>query len=113
MGRPYRALADDALQALMAHDWPGNVRELENAIRHALVRCKTGPIRAEHLPPDFGRRDAAGSPLSARPAGEKLTVGSVRRALTEAKGNKVRAARALGVSRATLYRFLAAHDTAR
>ncbi|HUS91357.1 MAG TPA: sigma 54-interacting transcriptional regulator [Phycisphaerae bacterium] len=112
MARPIVDLADSAVLALTQYDWPGNVRELENAIQYALVRCKDGPLKAEHLPPTVTRPAAAGTAPGNPARKEKLTVERVRRALKAADGNKVRAARLLGVSRATLYRFLDGHDLA-
>jgi len=45
------APAVDVLEALRARPWPGNVRELRNAIEHAAILARGGPIRPEHLPP--------------------------------------------------------------
>lgn len=124
IGRHGVTLSHECLNVMMSYDWPGNVRELQNWIRFALVKCKDAVIRPEHLPPasrstavsgtavvhDSGSI-SSGTPPS-DPAGlivaEKraLTMESVRSALKEATDNKRQAARRLGVSRATLYRFL-------
>jgi transcriptional regulator with GAF, ATPase, and Fis domain len=105
-GRQGVALSADALDIMLSYDWPGNVRELQNWIQFALVKCKTGVIRPEHLPPSRVTA-AAGIPLpgTARRR-RKLDAESVRMALQQTGGNRVEAARLLGVSRATLYRFL-------
>ena len=89
-----------ATEIMMDYDWPGNVRELQNWIQYALVKCRGNVIEPEHLPPIR----AGGSRGSRRR--HKLDLESVRGALERSKGNKVAAARRLGVSRATLYRFL-------
>jgi DNA-binding NtrC family response regulator len=98
------------LDAMVDYEWPGNVRELENAIRYALVKCRAEVILPEHLPLKLvqGEISAEISPRKARKKQRrrKLDAESVRQALEEAGGNKVEAARLLGVSRATLYRFL-------
>jgi DNA-binding NtrC family response regulator len=118
-GREGIVLSSEAVNAMMDYDWPGNIRELENAIRYGLVKCKGNLLLPEHLPAQiFGGRLAAQS--CPRRAGKekkqrrrKLDAGSVRRAMEEAGGNKVEAARLLGVSRATLYRFLQESEKAK
>ena len=107
------SLSDEAMSLVMGHDWPGNVRELINALQYATVQCTGRQIQPSHLPLEL----RAGSPLhepadasaSVRPRRgrkRKLDRASVERALSQAGGNKVRAAKILGVGRATLYRFL-------
>jgi PAS domain S-box-containing protein len=102
IGREGVRLAPETLDAMMSYDWPGNVRELQNWLQFALVKCRGDTIRPEHLPPIMSSLN--------RPAGKlhhrRLDADSVRIALREAGGNKVAAAKLLGVSRATLYRFL-------
>ncbi|MBL7224094.1 MAG: sigma 54-interacting transcriptional regulator [Candidatus Brocadiae bacterium] len=104
-GRADVFLAPETLGLLMDHDWPGNVRELQNAIQYALIKCHGGNLLPEHLPATVAHGDGVPR-ASRRRRRRKLAAPAVRRALEEAKGNKVLAARNLGVSRATLYRFL-------
>jgi PAS domain S-box-containing protein len=98
-------LSPKALVLLMTYDWPGNVRELQNAIQYAYVKSKGDVIRPMHLP------SAIGSPLfkinRRRKGRRKLDQKAVRDALRHADGNKLQAAKLLGVNRSTLYRFLA------
>ena len=82
--------------------WIPPFRELQNWLRFAHVRSRGQPIAPEHLPPTYQRAYNAVD----RGRRRKLTVASVREALARTGGNKVEAARQLGVSRATLYRFL-------
>jgi len=115
-GKQISEVEERALDFLLAHLWPGNIRELINALQFASVRCRGDIIRAEDLPPEIRRgtmpADPTGSVLNepgpgpARRGRAKLTREAVDRALAECGGNKVRAARMLGVGRATLYRFL-------
>ncbi|GAB4223922.1 MAG: sigma-54 dependent transcriptional regulator [Acidobacteriota bacterium] len=97
-GRVVR-LAPRALERLAHHDWPGNVRELEHVLEQALLACRGGVIRARDLPlpADDG---------SAVRTLEEVEREHVRHVLERCGGNKLRAARLLGVPRATLYRKL-------
>ena len=105
-------IAQDTLDILVNYDWPDNVRELENWFQFALVKCKGDVLRPEHLPPvipGLTRRisnPAANGGQEAH-SGGGLDDASIRAALARTNGNKVKAAKVLGVSRATLYRYLA------
>ena len=118
-GKELRQVSDDALRHLLRHRWPGNIRELINALQFAAVRSQGDEILPHHLPPEIrdlttgalpgGRSVAAAAkpgPRARRGGRYKLDQESVEDALAKAGGNKVKAARILGVGRATLYRFL-------
>ena len=109
----------DAVRVMMDYDWPGNVRELQNAVQFAIVRCKQNEIMPMDLPMELRSLDpdacpeppspAPSPPAAPRPParkGGKLDLASVQEALKITGGNKAKAARYLGVGRATLYRFL-------
>ena len=104
------SVAGDAMRRLMGHGWPGNVRELENALEHALVLSRGGPIGAVHLPPDMtgtrtiGRRGLAGVP---RHSDHERRL--IAEALTGTGWNRTRAARRLGIDRSTLWRKIREH----
>lgn len=98
-------LSPDVLRVFLEHDWPGNVRELQNVLRFAFIKCTGSVIGPAHLPPNF-RKDA-GAAIPPKEGRNAITPETFTRALEEAKGNKSKAAKLLGVSRATLYRFLA------
>jgi len=95
-------VAPETLDVLVSYDWPGNVRELQNWIQFALIKCRGAVMLPEHLPPPRGSI----APAARKKKRRKLSIEIVRQALRETGGNKVEAARVLGVSRATLYRFL-------
>ncbi len=103
--RPVR-IAQEALKILMDYHWPGNVRELQNAVQFAIVRCKGKVIRPEDLPLEL-KGIVFAKPK--RGPMRKLDAERVKAALTKTGGNKARAAKVLGVGRATLYRFLGDH----
>ena len=102
----------DAVRVMMDYAWPGNVRELQNAVQFAIVRCKQDEILPMDLPMELRNIDPGTCPelppLSSGPTGKstKLNMTSVQEALKLTGGNKAKAARYLGVGRATLYRFL-------
>lgn len=98
-----RHISNEAMSILMDYDWPGNVRELENAIRFAVVKSKGDTIMPEDLPMEL---QANHSPIAQRGPTKKLDIEAVKGALVKTGGNKAKAARVLGVGRATLYRFL-------
>jgi transcriptional regulator with PAS, ATPase and Fis domain len=105
---PRREIAPDALHALEQYRWPGNVRELMNAIESAytfgrsnLISCADLPV-AMTLTPLAPRREetaAENSSLSFADAERDL----IARALTSTAGNKLQAAKLLGISRKKLY----------
>ncbi|MBW2072497.1 MAG: sigma 54-interacting transcriptional regulator [Deltaproteobacteria bacterium] len=100
-GQKVAGFSKKALALMMEYDWPGNVRELQNAIHYALVKCKGKMIHEQDLPLELRKRSPRRGPA------KKLTSEAVQAALERSGGNKSRAARILGVGRATLYRFLA------
>jgi len=104
-GRKCRGITPEASKVLEEYFWPGNVRQLFNAMHFALIKCQGGVIRPEHLPLEL--RESAGRDGHVR-AGrpQKLSREVVLAALNEFGGNRAKAARALGVARSTLYRYL-------
>ena len=90
----------------MHHDWPGNVRELKNAIFSAGVKSKGGIIQPRHLPAAVFSKGT--KTFHRRQRRRKLDHARLQDALRRTGGNKLQAARLLGVDRSTLYRFLAA-----
>ena len=116
-GRRRVVFSSEALDEMLSYHWPGNVRELQNWIQFALVKCKSEVIEAQHLPPherapdadrqaSVARFELSRTDKGAKRRKRKLTREAVDRALAKTAGNKLAAARELGVGRATLYRFL-------
>jgi len=91
------------LQLMMDYPWPGNVRELQSAINFALVKSRGEIIQSRHLPLELHEWE---KPRASRGPLKKLDINNVKKALKTSGGNKAKAARILGVGRATLYRFL-------
>lgn len=106
----------ETISALDAYNWPGNVRELQNAASYARAFSDNGSIRVEHLPDRITQRnsnDSQESPASLRieeaiPGKHRLFANDITEALRRHNHNKSAAARSLGVSRMTLWRYMAA-----
>src|SRR5271157_3722809 len=103
-------LAPGTLARLLQHSWPGNVRELASVLETALLEAVNGIIRPDDLALPSGL-DAV--PSEFRPASQPDSLNldaviqhHVQYVLDLNRGNKLRAARQLGISRSTLYRIL-------
>jgi DNA-binding NtrC family response regulator len=102
-----RTISDDAMRRLVAYDWPGNVRELENAIERA-VALGSGPIvHVADLPSNLQYPTSERVPQKDEllPL-EELERRAILRTLRETSGDKLAAARMLGIGKTTLYRKL-------
>jgi DNA-binding NtrC family response regulator len=107
-----RTISEDAMRRLMTYDWPGNVRELENAVERA-VALGSGPIlhvgdlpsNLQYAQPDRFPEQGELVPL------EELERRAIFNALRETSGDKLAAARLLGIGKTTLYRKLKQYET--
>lgn len=103
-----------AMALLCKHSWPGNVRELINVVENLVVTCQESIIREEHIPdyklvnPGGCGNGASGYPLDLANATQTLEEENIRKALELCKYNKTKAARMLGIPRASLYNKM--HD---
>jgi PAS domain S-box-containing protein len=93
-----------ALDRLRAYDWPGNVRELQNVVEYAALRAGGAPVDVGHLPAELRepQRPAPGGQEPATPMDRESLVALLARH----GGNRAATARALGVSRVTLWKRL-------
>jgi DNA-binding NtrC family response regulator len=113
-----KAFTKAALQAFVAYEWPGNVRELRFAVERANLLAEGDTIDVEDLPPEIlervGRRPPPAPPqvdLEASPAPAPMDEGNleverIREALEKARWRRGEAAKLLGVSPRTLYRWM-------
>ncbi|QDT65078.1 sigma-54 interaction domain-containing protein [Calycomorphotria hydatis] len=103
-------------EALQLYPWPGNVRELENVVRRAVIYCRDGELTARHLPPHIIARDAGPTndpsvmlgEAQARDKSLENQVASSEREIIEQtlfrnNFSRTNTAKALGISRVTLY----------
>jgi DNA-binding NtrC family response regulator len=124
---PHKALASDTLERLAQHGWPGNIRELRNVLEQAALMTDDLLLTARHLQiaptaaPAPAPAAKAAAPATAEPAAPapfkplpqaiaELEMRAIREALAATGGNKLAAAKLLGISRATLYEKLGAAE---
>jgi len=101
LGKSIQGFAATAVEWMEHHAWPGNVRELENVVERAVVLARGTRITRADLGIEF-TLDQTNSPL--RPTLAALEGQYVRRVLDDVRGDKVAAAKILGVSVRTLQR---------
>lgn len=101
-------ITPDALEALVRYDWPGNVRELANVLERAQILAEEHCITSDDLPENLVGYDGGAAEDDGT---DTLDLHQTQRrhilgVLENVHGNKVHAARALGISRRALYRLL-------
>ena len=117
--RPALSLSAEALQRLQAFPWPGNIRELRNCLERAIALSPTDTIEAGQLMLGGDVGQASGTGSSTQPTATvsqtstlyELERQHILRVLSEAGGNRERAAAILGISARTLYRKLREYET--
>jgi DNA-binding NtrC family response regulator len=115
--QPNAVLSPGSLPRLLQHGWPGNVRELASVLESAILSSSSGSLRPTDL--NLTQKNAS-PPLQPSPASTPSAEDLARDLSLDAaihrhlllvlekhRGNKLRAARQLGISRSTLYRLLA------
>jgi transcriptional regulator with PAS, ATPase and Fis domain len=114
-GVPRRTVTAEALSVLTRHSWPGNIRELMNVIESAYTFARTSEISLSDLPTSLSR-------VSPTPQQSEVTLGTppplfvdaerdlIVRALSATSGNKLQAAKLLGISRKKLYAKIAKYQ---
>jgi len=102
-----------AMEALMRYNWPGNIRELANVLERAQILAEGGTITTDDLPENLLAAAAAVAAPGSAPAAaaspdalESVERKHVQEVLARAGGNKVHAAKMLGISRRALYRLI-------
>ena len=112
------SVGDDALRLMLNYDWPGNVRELENCIERACTTCSLPTIHIADLPTQLRNFQAQAKPPIPASDGETITsIAELERqailhAIEMLQGDKLEAARRLGIGKTTLYRKLKEYGSA-
>ena len=102
LGTSITGISSQAKEALLRYSWPGNVRELRNVLERAMTFAEHGKIQSEDLP-DYLLSQISSPAIEQISLAEDAELGAIKKALTQAKGNKAKAARLLGISRSGLY----------
>jgi DNA-binding NtrC family response regulator len=105
------AVAEDAMQRLLSYDWPGNVRELENAIARAAALSSSTSIHIGDLPSSVQVPSANDLHRNEILPLEELERRAINRTLKETRGDRLEAAKILGIGKTTLYRRLKEYKT--
>ena len=95
-----RRISTPAIDMLMSYHWPGNVRELENCLERAVLLTSDQVIHGHHLPPTLQTAEASGTAHTGTLEGtlERVERDLLVDALKASRGNRAKAARALGIS---------------
>jgi transcriptional regulator with PAS, ATPase and Fis domain len=96
--RRVERVAPEAMRALLGHPWPGNVRELLNVIEYAFAVGIGPELGLGDLPPEFAEEASEAAPAAADEE-------RIREALAASGGDVAAAAKSLGISRTTLWRW--------
>jgi DNA-binding NtrC family response regulator len=110
-GKTIEGMHEKAYSRLYAYNWPGNIRELRNCIESAVVMCRKNLITEDDLPPSLqsgGDEDWVRIPLNL--SLDEADTLIIRAAVNYHKGNKSKAAEALGIGRKTLHRKLGLNE---
>ncbi|TBW58514.1 sigma-54-dependent Fis family transcriptional regulator [Marinobacter halodurans] len=107
-----RRLSEAAMASLLAHPWPGNLRELQNRLQRAILLSESDTITPADLGLDSGAPEAsAPAQLSLARFRARAEREAITHCLNLANNNISAAARMLQISRLSLYRLMAKHDT--
>jgi len=105
--RPPKKFSKQAIEAIRRHDWPGNVRELQNRVKRALVLTDGPTIGPAALELQEANGSAGAPAATLKEAREALERELLSNSLRDNNGNISKTAKALGISRPTLYDLMA------
>ena len=112
------SIGDDALRTMLNYDWPGNVRELENCVERACTTCSLATIHQADLPTQLRSFQTPVKTVGPVSDGEiimpiaELEKQAILHAIEVLQGDKLEAARRLGIGKTTLYRKLKEYGSA-
>ena len=104
-------LSDEALSLLMDYDWPGNIRQLKNCIEQAIFYAESSVILPKDLPKEINSgHQMENSNQKGETIQPKMNLETLSDTLLKTKGNVTRTAKALNISRMTVYRKIKQYD---
>ncbi len=103
LGTSITGIDNRAREAMLSYAWPGNVRELRNVMERAMTFAENGKIRFDDLPDYLVKQVSIKEPSLNVSLVENAELEAIKKALVQVQGNKVKAARLLGISRSGLY----------
>ena len=112
--RPVGGVSEGAMDRLSRYDWPGNVRELENVIQRAIALGSDPVIGEDDLPSNLQNPPREAPAIPTQDTGviplRELEKRAILHAVEEVGGDKMMAARFLGIGKTTLYRKLKEYE---
>ena len=113
LNRVVKSVGAGFYHKLMTYDWPGNIRELKNAVHHAVAIMEGETLHEEHLSSFFKHIDQGKELFSKDNFQRSLSEierEAIKTTLNFTRGNKRKAAKILGIGRATLHRKLKGYN---
>lgn len=101
---PVEGVSPQVFQAFLSYDWPGNIRELENVMERAFILCRGSMITPDLLPRELTHTQETQTVSSLQKASSRAEAALLREVLERNGGDKIMAARELGIHKSTLYR---------
>ncbi len=105
-GKDIKGVSEEVMRLLINYSFPGNIRELENILEHAHVLCRGNIIEIKHLPLEFLEKQTHNRSYISyeiKPL-DSTEASIIKETLKRCGGNRVIAARELGIGRSTLWR---------
>lgn len=103
MGKRMKEISNGTLNTLINYHWPGNIRELENIIESTLILCDEDTIQPYHISSNIRKITSISNDENMQNL-EKVEIMYIMEVLNQCKGDKVKAAKLLGIGLRTLYR---------
>jgi|HubBroStandDraft_2_1064218.scaffolds.fasta_scaffold01090_11 DNA-binding NtrC family response regulator len=111
-----KVFSGEALKAMIVHDWPGNVRQLENCVERTCALSRGSLIHTADLPPEIANFPKPEASTGKAPPRKIIRIAELEKqtilnAVAELNGDKLQAARLLGIGKTTLYRKLKHYES--
>jgi transcriptional regulator with PAS, ATPase and Fis domain len=115
IGGPPSEISDEAMEMLKKYQWPGNVRELKNVLERGLIMAGSGQVKPEHLPSRVTKSETLHDRVIQHHGSLREQIAELERqiimdTLHSVGGNKIKAAKTLGIHRSSLYEKIRHHN---